>query len=211
MPMRQITAPTTASPKRMIIFGNSLAWHSPAPQIGWTGDWGMAASAEDKDFAHVLAAKLKERYGDIDCRVSQGAEWERAYHDGVTLKEKYADAHDFAADIAVIRIGENIPGEDMERFSLTPYFIDMVRWLSPKPGAITVVTDMFWADGKKDIAARSAADYLGAVFVSINDLGSKDENKAIGLFEHQGVAGHPSDLGMKRIAERIFEGIREKP
>jgi hypothetical protein len=32
--------------------------------------------------------------------------------------------------------------------------------------------------------------------------------KAIGLFEHEGVAAHPGALGMRRIAERIWEALR---
>ena len=43
--------------------------------------------------------------------------------------------------------------------------------------------------------------------VHLGDLGVLDENKAIGLFEHTGVAAHPGDLGMYRIAERIAAAI----
>ena len=52
----------------------------------------------------------------------------------------------------------------------------------------------------KEVAIR-----LGTDFISISDLGYHDENKAIGLFEHKGVASHPGDLGMRRIAERILQ------
>ncbi len=209
MALRQITEPKTSSAKKILIFGNSLALHSPAPDIGWTGDWGMAASRPENDFAHVLAALLAKEYGDIDCAVSQGAEWERHISDEGYLAANYADAAAFSPDIAFIRIGENVPAEEMEKRPLKDAFIQLINFLTPRPGSRAVVSDMFWKHPAKDTPAREAADETGSAFAVISDLGLFDENKAIGQFEHQGVASHPSDAGMRRIAERLFNAAMD--
>jgi len=54
---------------------------------------------------------------------------------------------------------------------------------------------------------RQFAAENGYPLVELGDLGELDEMKAVGLFEHTGVAAHPGDLGMEKISERIFDGI----
>ena len=45
--------------------------------------------------------------------------------------------------------------------------------------------------------------------VDLGDLGQDDRMKAIGLFEHTGVANHPGDEGMNAIAKRILKVLKE--
>ena len=70
-----------------------------------------------------------------------------------------------------------------------------------------VITDTFWEHGYICDNLKLVAEEISADFALISDLGDEDENKAKGLFEHAGVAGHPGDLGMARIAERIIQKI----
>ena len=48
-----------SNPKRVLFIGNSITRHEPAPDIGWYGSWGMAASVKN-DYAHVIISKFEE-------------------------------------------------------------------------------------------------------------------------------------------------------
>ena len=82
----------------------------------------------------------------------------------------------------------------------------LIEFLSQNQKAKIVVTTGFWRH-KGDDAIRQVAKKQGYPLVELGDLGEMDEMKAIGLFEHEGVTNHPGDLGMEKIAERIFEKL----
>ena len=65
---------------KILIYGNSIALHGPAPKIGWDRNWGMAASAREKDFAHLVVADLEKRRGErADYRIRNLAALERNF------------------------------------------------------------------------------------------------------------------------------------
>ena len=59
--------------KRILFVGNSITRHGVAPWIGWNNDWGMAASAKEKDYVHLTASALQKRWGACDFCIAQAA------------------------------------------------------------------------------------------------------------------------------------------
>lgn len=195
--------------KKVLFFGNSITRHEPAPHIGWYGDWGMAASSIDNDFVHLIVKELDKRFGTIDYCIAQGSKWERAYtRTGEVMQEIYSKAREFDADIIIVRIGENITPEEHLKVDCKPAIDEAIRYLIKSDNAQVIVTDMFWYAIYND-AFREIAEERGYTFCHITDLEEDERTMAKGLFEHQGVASHPGDYGMRCLADRILDKITE--
>lgn len=95
---------------RILFRGNSITLHGTKADIGWTGNWGMAASAQDKDYVHRLSRRFAAAAGGAVPAVRFGniAEFEREHHTFAVTAQFKAHA-DFIADTVVLAIGENVP------------------------------------------------------------------------------------------------------
>lgn len=190
---------------RVLFVGNSITLHGPAPQIGWNGNWGMAASAPEKDYVHILKEKISGIRPDAAFCVCQVADWERAWKTGEDTFSEYTAAREFEADLIICRFVENCPrNEDIPEHFLKKY-LEFVDYLNSKGGKV-ILTDGFWHH-PADEQIHQAAELRGYPMVCLGDLGELEEMKAIGLFDHDGVANHPGDAGMEAIAQRIFEAV----
>lgn len=205
---RRFSGGSTRGGKRLLFVGNSITLHAPKADIGWTHNWGMAASCEENDYVHQTMAMVRSLVPDADMRIAQIANWERAYWRGEEALEFVRGARDWQPDIVVIRLCENTSESDLSVHPYAPALVDMMNFFTHNGQAHLIVTDLFWPNPAKDAEIAKAAAALNAPLVRIGDLGVRDDMKAIGLFEHSGVAAHPGDLGMRIIAERLFEVIK---
>ena len=169
----------------------------------------MAASSKDKDYVHQLISKINLMNVDAAYCICQAAEWERRYMEGTEkLYSFYEGAHNFGANIIVIRLIDNCSFSEWNSEVFKVELRKLIAYFDSSQKAKVIITDGFWHHCG-DEALKEFAEINGISFVELGDLGELDEMKAVGLFEHDGVAAHPGDLGMKKIAERIFEKMRE--
>ena len=129
---------------KVVFIGNSITRHGPAPDIGWHGNWGMAASCPENDYVHKTLLGMKERGMKVDSCIAQIAVWETRFtEDQAPLEEFFTEVRDFAADIVIVRVGEN-----MKKTALCPeskvYFDRMIQFFAVNPKAKVIVTDSFW-------------------------------------------------------------------
>ena len=72
----------------------------------------------------------------------------------------------------------------------------------------SIITSLFWYHDFIDSNIKQAAKLENIKYVDISKFGNNNQYKAIGQFEHQGICGHPNNLGMQKIAEEILKNIK---
>jgi len=213
--------PVTAEPevrpsaiRRILFLGNSITLHGPKPDIGWTGNWGMAASAEDKDYVHLVTSALANHTGSKpQIMVRNIADFERGYAT-YDVEEQMKDLFAFDPDLVVLAIGENVPalGSENAKAQFKAGVIRILGCAVAKRHPLVVVRSSFWPDPTKDELLRQACQEADAIFVDAGPLGREAANAARSerSFTHDGVAGHPGDRGMKALADAIVQAVLQR-
>lgn len=199
---------------RILFLGNSITRSAPqVARLGWSGNWGMAASAEGKDYVHLVLARLAEAQGGVmpEHLVAGGRGGKLS--DKVAIQQQLTD---FKADLAIVQLGEN----DAENVTVEgfqkPYGELLQAIRSGNPSA-TILCMGVWSPPRgnptKDQFIKAACATHGAVFVDMAAANSEPENKAEaeGRFTHKGVNWHPGDKGMEAYANAIWTALTSQP
>jgi hypothetical protein len=192
--------------KTVLILGNSIVLHSPKPEIGWNGEWGMAASVRDSDFVHLLIRDIHKKDSTVVVNFRNIADFERNFEN-----YQFSDLDSLInPDMLILKISENVDDEKAIDNDFFSYFDKLVKHITPENRSVRVIVDGFW---KKDSVNRFIKEYAiknKYLFVTTTDLSGDSTNTAAGKFLHKGVAAHPSDKGMRMIEQRIWDKIRDK-
>ena len=189
---------------RVLFLGNSITLHGVLPEIGWHNAWGMAASAKEKDYVHICYSHIQKTHPEASFCICQGAVWERDYKKGEDYFSRFQGARDYDADVIITKLSANTYPQEYVEALYIEEFGKLVDFLNKSGRAKMIVCTEFFMHPARE-ALIKFAENRGYSLCDLSDLGSMDEMKAMGLFEHEGVAAHPGDLGMKTIAERICE------
>ena len=192
---------------KVLTLGNSIVAHDPAPEIGWHYDWGMAASSRDSDFVHILSSNIHEMDTSVIVLSGNLSVYENNY-DTYNL-EQLIDYRNFNPDMLILKISENVTYQKgMEQTFISSYN-KLLKYIAPSDSTVKIIVEGFWPTPINGMIEQYAKDN-NLVFVKLADLYMDDKtNTAIGLFEHEGVGRHPSDKGMRNIANRIWSQISQ--
>lgn len=211
-----LNASTFAGVRKILFLGNSITLHGPNPSIGWTNNWGMAASAQEKDYVHVVQSAVAELTGAVpDIMIQSGVGFERGYTN-FNVEAEYAAAFAFAPDLFVLAIGENVPAftSEEQKTQFKDGVARIINGVRSQSHPIVVVRSCFWASATKDLALSQVSQQAGAIFVNIGALGADESNYARSerYYENAGVGAHPGDKGMSEIANAIVQAVlSQKP
>ena len=205
-----LTTDTLAGVSKILFLGNSITLHPPSEAIGWSNNWGMAASEEAKDYVHLVTAAIAESTGSTpEIMVKNIADFERDYVN-YNVETQLADAFAFKPDLFVLAIGENVTLTDATQFKAG--IMRIINGVRAQSQPIIAVRSCFWADAAKDLALGQAAQQAGAIFVNISSLGSVEANLARSEPTFSAPAfntfnSHPGDRGMAAIASAIVQSV----
>jgi len=183
----------------ILILGNSITYSSENHAIGWFGNWGMAASSQEKDYVHLLEEKLTVRNATLKVKSYNISKFEHQL-----LEFNFDELDSLFNDkisLAIVNLGENFndPSTQME---FRTAFSNLIAYIEKKDVAHILVIDSFWQKKiNRDIREIAINKDIG--FASITDISSKTTNMAYS-FENTFLKKHPGDRGMEKIAERIL-------
>ena len=219
----QAAKPKAVRKDRIVFLGNSITLHAPLESIGWAGNWGMAASAPEKDYVHLVVQSLSEPTQPASntpaakttaptIMVENIADFERHYAT-YPLEEKLRKFLDFKPGLVIVAIGENVPPltTDESKAQFFNSVSKLLRTLQANENPTIIVRSCFGQYPDKDPILKRAAADVGGIYVDVGALSQNEANYARSerKIAHAGVAGHPGDRGMKAIADAIVDAIRK--
>lgn len=165
----------------LLVIGNSITRHGPLPGLGWAGDWGMAASEQGKDFAHLTGAALGLPVTAINTAVIE-----------TDPAAPLPTVSVGSGTVVVVELGDN---------GLPVKYAELLA--SVNRGAALACTSTYWHNVPADAVMKTACEAAGGRWVFIGDI----FKGRLGRFANEGVDLHPGDAEMAEISRRLVAAL----
>lgn len=188
---------------KVLILGNSITYAPANPTEGWNCSCGMAASAVDSDYVHLITARFKALNKSTTVDAVNIAEFERSFDSYDFSKlQAYRDAK---PDIIILRIGENVTRETEAVLFEAKYF-ELLNYLKVNNAGVKILAvGSVWP--QRDLANTVMSKY--STYISLISLQNDMSNFALSMFTNPGIADHPSNKGMRSISDQIWVEIQK--
>jgi hypothetical protein len=194
----------TGNGLKILFVGNSITKHAPKADIGWFGDWGMAATSLENDYVHQTMSKIREVRPGSGFAMLQVAGYEREFY---TLhpSEIYEAAREYRPDVVIMFFGANVNKEydttENPPRTFGEAYEELRNWIDNWK-TLFIHSQGFYIRPVLDNEKKNVAEKYGDIFVNIEDIRNREDT--------HGKFNHPNDLGMALIAERVFSVLSEK-
>ena len=190
----------SSAPTKIVFVGNSLTLHVESVELGWPNHWGMAASAQRNDYAHLTGFALGVPVTVINM---SGLETGTPTH--VERLPEIARSID-RDTFVVVQLGDNVPAAALNDFK--PAYGRLLE--TAKGSARLACVSTWWRNTATDAFIREQCTLRDGRYVYIGDIhtdpASQDGQGP--RFAIAAVNAHPHDWGMARIAQRLVQALR---
>jgi hypothetical protein len=184
----------------LYVIGNSITFHGPLKNTGWTGNWGMAASEKNNDFAHKVGAALNMPVTAINFSELEQKPLLAIPKINDLLLQIPSNA------MVIVELGDNLLPENAKDFNKG--YGQLLSGLSKLNYKVCLST--WWARPEKDEILKINCEKFGFHYVDIGDVRGILASPGYKIIDYgnAGFTDHPQDFAMKVIAERIILALK---
>lgn len=197
---------------KYLSLGDSITYHPPLPSIGWYGAWGMKASAQEKDYVHLVMAMMRsaDPRNAAEHYSSHGANQEGGKI--IHILGKMDTYKSYKADLITLQIGENDGDLTVDQFrAYYEQALDALLNNSPRP---RIFCFGVWNPSSSylphtreyqfEAAMKAACEAREIPFRSLKDVATNPICHDPG---GGAVNWHPNDAGMQGYADLFWDAM----
>ena len=209
---------------RILFWGASTTKHQPNASLGWYGDWGMAASAEENDYVHKLVSYLEKEFypskvtyeviaaSTLDVDLTSCTDATKDWTKHVQYIEIEDTIKELKPNIIVTAMTGNMGADTPVDVAYNAYkqFYDMMYSYNPETLIIAQHCGLSCKERNDKVIEKLDKDYSDKVFYDyhVNPTMKLDPANLAPEFEHTGVAAHWGDKGHNLVATTCFNYLK---